>query len=133
MSHADDGTLYRQWVDLISQLQAYAAERGLRLDKEADFTGFVYRMERQYDLPTTVQTVSLSLPDGKPVIVASVSPPQEPMKSIHLRLLGGHQTWHLHAAERGLTDGKIPFTTQRLYGILDRVFAVRAEAAPARP
>ena len=125
MSHGDDARLYEQWVALIGELRAYAEEKGLRLDKEADFTDYIYRMERPYALPTTVQTVSLSLPDGKPVIVASVSPPQEPLKHIALRLLGGHQHWHLHAEENGLSDGKLPFTRERLRTYLDRVFSVK--------
>ena len=122
---ADDATYYAQWVALMNELSAYAEERGLRFDKESDFTKYIYRMERDYALPTTVQTVSLGLPNGKAVLVASASPPREPMKSIHLRLMGGHQTWHLHATPNGLSDGKRPFTRERLHSILDRVFAVK--------
>jgi hypothetical protein len=110
----------------MGRLAEYAQSRGLRFDKESDFTKFIYRMERDYDLPTTVQTVSIGLPDGTPVIVASASPPVEPLKSIHLKLMGGHQTWHLHAGEQGLILGKAPLTVDRLHNILDSVFRVRA-------
>ena len=122
----DDARLYAQWVELIGWLGDYAAEKGLRLDKESDFTSYIYRMERPFTLPTTVQTVSLGLPDATPVLIASVSPPVEPLKSIHLRLLGGHQTWHLHAGEHGLMEGRRPFTRERLRAIADRCIAVRA-------
>ena len=125
MSHADDRAFYAQWVELLARLQEYAQARGLRFDKESDFTKFIYRMERDYELPTTVQTVSLGLTDGTPVIIASASPPVEPLKSIHLKLMGGHQTWHLHASANGLMLGKQPLTVERLKGILDGVFAVR--------
>ena len=120
MSHADDAAFYQRWVELLEWLRAYASEKGLRFDKESDFTGYIYRMERPYSLPTTVQTVSLGLPDGTPVIVASASPPVEPLKGIHLRLMGGHQAWHLHAGDAGLLEGKRPLTRERLHAILDR-------------
>lgn len=122
---ADDARLYRQWVELIRWLQDYAAEKGLRLDKEADFTSYIYRMERPYELPTTVQTVSLGLPDATPVLIASVSPPVEPLKGVHLRFLGGHQAWHLHAGPDGLMEGKRSFGRDRLRAIADRCVAAR--------
>jgi hypothetical protein len=124
--HHDDALLYRQWVDLIDELGNYAIERGLRLDKESDFTGYIYRMERDYALPTTVQAVSIGLASGKAVVLASVSPPIEPLKGIHLRIMGGHQSWHLHASPDGLMQGKLKFSRERLHGILDRIFAIKA-------
>jgi hypothetical protein len=123
--HHDDGLIYQQWVELIDELGQYAVEHDLRLDKESDFTDYIYRMERNYALPTTVQAVSISLPNGKPVLLASVSPPIEPLKGIHLRVMGGHQTWHLHAGSDGLMQGKLPFHRQRLHSILDRIFAIK--------
>ena len=126
MAHADDTKLYEQWVDLMDWMRAYAQANNLRFDKESDFTQYIYRMERDYQLPTTVQAVSIGLPDGTPVMVASVSPLHEPMKGIHLRLMGAHQSWHLHAGVQGLLEGKRAFTRERLNTLLDRVFAVKA-------
>jgi hypothetical protein len=121
-----DALLYQQWVELMDELGQYAVERGLRLDKESDFTGYIYRMERAYSLPTTVQAVSIGLASGKAVLLASVSPPIEPLKGIHLRIMGGHQSWHLHAGPDGLMQGQLRLTRERLHSILDRVFAIKA-------
>jgi hypothetical protein len=126
MAHADDAKLYAQWVELMDWMNAYAQSKGLRFDKESDFTQYIYRMERDYQLPTTVQAVSVGLPDGTPVMVASVSPLHEPIKGIHLRLMGAHQAWHLHAGDQGLIEGKRVFSRERLNALLDRVFAVKA-------
>jgi NADH-quinone oxidoreductase chain 15 len=126
MAHADDAKLYTQWIDLMGWMRDYAAQKSLRFDKESDFTQYIYRMERDYALPTTIQAVSLGLIDGTPIIVASVSPLHEPLKSIHVRLMGAHQEWHLHAGDQGLLEGKRAFTQARLNTILDRVFAIKA-------
>ncbi len=126
MAHANDAKLYTQWVELLGWLSDYASQNNLRFDKESDFTKYIYRMERDYALPTTIQAVSLGLADGTPIILASVSPLHEPLKSIHLRLMGAHQEWHLHAGDQGLLEGKRGFTRARLSTILDQVFAIKA-------
>jgi NADH-quinone oxidoreductase chain 15 len=126
MAHANDAKLYTQWVELLGWLSDYATRNKLRFDKESDFTKYIYRMERDYALPTTIQAVSLGLPDGTPIILASVSPLHEPLKSIHMRLMGAHQEWHLHAGDQGLLEGKRAFAQVRLNTILDRVFAIKA-------
>ena len=128
VTHAalDDKVFYEQWAELLPRLRAYAARAGLRFDKESDFTRFIYHMERDYELPTTVQTVSLGLPDGTPVLVISVSPPIEPLKSIHVSLQGGHQIWRLHPTPAGLSlESGVLFDDVRLTGLFDRVFAAR--------
>jgi hypothetical protein len=125
MAHVDDAKFYNQWVQLLEWMTAYASEKGLRFDKESDFTGYIYRMERDYTLPTTVQSASIGLADGTAVLVASVSPPHEPMKGIHLRVMGGHIAWHLHAGETGLLEGKRAFTKERMAGAFDRVIAAK--------
>ncbi len=117
---------YQQWVQLLEWMREWAEAKGLRFDKESDFTQYIYRMERDYDLPTTVQSASVGLNDGTAVVIASVSPPQEPLKGIHLRVVGGHIEFHLHAGEHGLLEGKRAFGKERLAAILERVTAVKA-------
>jgi hypothetical protein len=121
-----DLAIYDRWLEVMAWMREWAESRGLRFDKESDFTSYIYRMEREYQLPTTVQSVSIGLPDGKPVIVASVSPAHEPLKGIELRLLGGHSHWHLHEHDGHLLEGKRAFTKERLARILEGVFSVVA-------
>jgi hypothetical protein len=52
MSSAHEAKLYEAWVELLGWMRAYAEEKGVRFEKEADFPDFIYRMERPYDLPT---------------------------------------------------------------------------------
>ncbi|MFC4636858.1 NADH-quinone oxidoreductase subunit 15 [Deinococcus hohokamensis] len=118
MSHASDAALYAQWVELLGWLEAEAAARGLGFEKVADFPDYIYRMERPYELPTTVMSVALNA-SGQPLMVAAVSPRHADLKNVSLRLMGGSKHWHLHAGESGLLEGKRPFTRARLVTLLD--------------
>ncbi|MEF2279482.1 NADH-quinone oxidoreductase subunit 15 [Deinococcus sp. YIM 134068] len=118
MAHATDGQLYAQWVELLGWLEAEAAARGLAFQKVADFPDYIYRMERPYDLPTTVMSVALTT-GGQPLLVAAASPRHVDLKGVSLRLMGGSKHWHLHAGQRGLLEGKRPFTRERLGLLLD--------------
>jgi hypothetical protein len=126
MAHVSDTVFYQQWVQLLEWMREWAQEKGFRFDKESDFTQYIYRMERDYSLPTTVQSASVGMNDGTAVVIASVSPPQDPLKGIHLRVMGGHLEFHLHAGENGLLEGKRAFGKERLGLILERVTAVKA-------
>ncbi|MER3603305.1 MAG: NADH-quinone oxidoreductase, partial [Thermus sp.] len=66
MGYEHEKALYEAWVELLSWMRAYAKEKGVRFEKEADFPDFIYRMERPYDLPTTIMTASLSDALGEP-------------------------------------------------------------------
>jgi hypothetical protein len=118
MAHAARSALYTQWVTLLGWLEAEAAVRGLEFTKVADFPDYIYRMERPYDLPTTVMSVALSS-GGQPLLVAAVSPRHVDLGGVSLRLMGGSKHWHLHAGEAGLLEGRRPFTQARLAALLD--------------
>ncbi|GHG17780.1 NADH dehydrogenase subunit [Deinococcus indicus] len=119
MSHADDSALYTQWVTLLGWLEGSAAARGLSFEKVADFPDYIYRMERPYDLPTTVMSVSVGV-GGQPLLIAAVSPRHVDLKGVSLRLMGGSKHWHLHAGTGGtLLEGRRPFTRERLEALLD--------------
>lgn len=118
MAHAPDAALYAQWVELLGWLDAEADRLGLSFEKVSDFPDYIYRMERPYDLPTTVMSVRLNS-GGQPLLVAAVSPRHVDLKAISLRLMGGSKHWHLHAGESGLLEGKRPFTHERLASLLD--------------
>lgn len=120
MANADKAALYRQWVELLGWLEAEAQARGLAIHKVADFPDYVYRMERPYDLPTTVMSVNVSR-HGQALLVAAVSPRHVDLGGVSLRLMGGSKHWHLHAGDGGLLEGKRPFTRERLSVLLDGV------------
>ncbi len=126
MVHGNDFTIYDRWLETMQWLRQFAEARGLRFDKESDFTSYIYRMERDYQLPTTVQSVSIGLPDGKAVFVASVSPPQEPLKGIEFRVLGGARQWHLHEHDGHLLEGKRKFDQTKVNALLEQIFSVYA-------
>ena len=127
MAHSDFA-IYDRWLEVLGWMQQYAAKHGLRFDKESDFTQYIYRMEREYSLPTTVQSVSLGAPDGKALLIASVSPLHEPLKAIELRLLGGARHWHLHEHDGHLLEGKRVFDRLKLELLLEKVCAVQVAA-----
>lgn len=114
----DDAALYDQWILLMGWLREAAQARGLGFEKVSDFPDYIYRMERPYDLPTTVASVGVTHA-GQPLLIASVSPRHVQLKSVQLRLMGGSKHWHLHAGAGGLLEGKRPFTRERLEWILD--------------
>ena len=120
MAHAPDSALYTHWVALLGWLEAEAATRGLEFTKVSDFPDYIYRMERPYDLPTTVMSVSIGSGE-QPLLIAAASPRHVDLKGISLRLMGGSKHWHLHAGEAGLLEGKRPFTQARLAALLDGV------------
>jgi hypothetical protein len=126
MAHGNDFTIYDRWLEVMQWMRQFAEGRQLRFDKESDFTSYIYRMERDYQLPTTVQSVSIGLPDGKPVIVASVSPAHVPLKAIEIRILGGARHLHLHEHDGHLLEGKRMFDQTRLNAFLEQVFSVYA-------
>jgi hypothetical protein len=122
----NDTAIYDRWLELMTWMRDWAHARGYRFDKESDFTQYIYRMERDYQLPTTVQSVSISLSDGKPVVIAAVSPFHEPLKFIEMRLQGGAKHWHFHEHDGHLLEGKREVTQERLHRILESVFSVVA-------
>ncbi len=94
----------------------------------ADFPDYIYRMERPYDLPTTVMSVSVGR-GGQALLVAAVSPRHVDLGGVSLRLMGGSKHWHLHAGEGGLLEGKRPFTRERLGALLDGALQGRSTLA----
>jgi hypothetical protein len=75
MSASHERELYEAWVELLGWMREYAREKGVRFEKEADFPDFIYRMERPYDLPTTIMTASLSDALGEPFLLGRCLPP----------------------------------------------------------
>lgn len=128
--HHHDEMLYKSWLEVLEWMREYAAQKGVLFTKESDFPDFIYRMERPYEVPTTVMAVSLSDARGEPFFFASVSPRHAELKHIQFRVPGGHIHYHAHWEEgKGLAlEGKIPLTKEKLFAMADRAMAALAKA-----
>ena len=126
--HHHDEMLYKAWVQVLEWMREYAAEQGVRFEKESDFPDFIYRMERPYEVPTTVMVASLSDKIGEPFLIASVSPRHAEMKRIGLRVPGAMLHWHAHWEDgHGLVmGGKLPLDKAKLYQLADRAREAKA-------
>ncbi len=128
-----DAAFYRAWASLLQWMRDYAAEKtGATFEKEADFPDYIYRMERPYDLPTTVMSASLSGASGKPVLLVNASPRKAVFKEVVLHPFESHTYRKLKLADDGenLAEGKRVFTKAMLYHLADELYGVD-EAAPA--
>ena len=125
-----DKAFYDAWNELLSWMRDYAAEReGVIFEKEADFPDYIYRMERPYDLPTTVMSASLSDERGHPILMASASPRHAIFKEVVLHPFESHTYRKMKCSpEKGvLVEGKRPFTQAMLVELADRLFAEHAK------
>ena len=126
-----DAAFYRAWTDLLDWMRAYAdAHDGVIFEKEADFPDYIYRMERPYDLPTTVMSASLSDPDGNPVLLVNASPRHAVFKEVVLHPFDSHTYRKMKLAKsgEGLAEGKRVFTREMLEHLADDLFAHRTPA-----
>jgi hypothetical protein len=128
-----DRAFYQAWATLLQWMRDYAAEHeAAGFEKEADFADYIYRMERPYDLPTTVMSASLSDPGGNPVLLVNASPRKAVFKEVVVHPFQSHTYRKLTLAPDGqsLAEGKRVFTKERLYRLADELFGV-GEEAPA--
>jgi hypothetical protein len=125
-----DQMLYKSWVEVLDWMRQYAQQRGMQFVKESDFPDFIYRMERSYELPTTVAVASISDARGEPFFIAAVSPRHAELKHISLRVPGGHIHYHAHWEDpKGLVlEGKLSLDKTKLFSIMDRAKTALAKA-----
>lgn len=122
-----DKAFYAAWVELLAWMREVAdAREGVHFEKEADFPDYIYRMERPYDLPTTVMSASLSLPDGRPILLVNASPRHTVFKEIVMHPVDSHAYRKLTLAKEGggLVEGRRPFTRAALEHLADELFAL---------
>ena len=93
-------------------------------EKEADFPDYIYRMERPFDLPTTIMSASLSDNDSNPVLMISVSPRHAVFKEAVLHPFESHVYRKLKYSEekKGLVVGKRLLTKAMLFDLADELF-----------
>ena len=122
---------YRGWAELLDWMREYADERdGAKFTIEADFTDYIYRMERPYDLPTKVMVASLSHPDGYPVLLVNASQRAAVFKEVVLHPYDSHVYRKLTLAPsgEGLAEGRRSFTKAMLFDLADGLFEVATPA-----
>jgi hypothetical protein len=131
-----DRAFYRAWAALLDEMRAYANERDdVIFQKEADFTDYIYRMERPYDLPTIVMSASLSRPDGHPVLMLNASPRHAVFKEVVVHPYASHvyRKLTLAADGHGLAEGPRPFDGERLRALADQLLGPAPSGAPTVP
>ena len=124
-----DNDFYTAWNSLLEQMRDYAASHeGVLFEKEADFPDYIYRMERPYDLPTTVMSASLSDADGHPILLINASPRHALFKEVVLHPFESHVYRKLkyNAEKNALVESKRIFTKDMLFALADELFGVHA-------
>ena len=101
---------------------------GVKFEKEADFPDYIYRMERPYELPTTIMSASLSDPEGNPVLLLNASPRHTVFKEVVLHPFESHVYRKLkyNKDKNALAEGKRVFTKEMLFTLADDLFGVSA-------
>ncbi len=131
-SSPKDAAFYNAWNTLLGWMREYAdAHREAMFEKEADFPDYIYRMERPYDLPTTVMSASLSDPKGRPLLLLNASPRHTVFKEIVLHPFESHTYRKLtYSPQQGaLVEGKRAFTKARLFELADALYHSDARVA----
>jgi hypothetical protein len=126
---AQDKAFYTAWHDLLDWMRTYAAQHEhVIFEKEADFPDYIYRMERPYDLPTTIMSASLSDPTGKPVLMLNASPRHAVFKEIILHPFESHVYRKLtfNNEKKVLAEGKRSFSKDMLFDLANELFGVHA-------
>ena len=124
-----DKAFYQAWKELLDWMKEYAGNHEAAMfEKEADFPDYIYRMERPYDLPTTVMSASLSDNQGNPVLLISASPRHALFKEVTLHPFESHSYRKLsYSPEKtALVESKRVFTKTMLFELADSLFGVHA-------
>lgn len=127
-----DAAFYDAWNTFLGWMLEYADARPQALfEKEADFPDYIYRMERPYDLPTTIMSASLGDHKGRPLLLANASPRHTVFKEVILHPFESHvyRTLSYSAEKRTLAEGKRPFTREMLFKLADTLYS--SDSKPA--
>jgi NADH-quinone oxidoreductase chain 15 len=121
---------YAAWKDLLEHLREYADQHPdtILFEKEADFPDYIYRMERPYDLPTTIMSASLSDQGGNPLLLVNASPRHALFKEVVLHPFESHTYRKLKYSpeKNAFVEGKRVFTKEMLFALADELFGIHA-------
>ena len=124
-----DTAFYKAWNKMLEWMHEYAENRkSAMFEKEADFPDYIYRMERPYDLPTTIMSASLSDLEGNPILMLNASPRHALFKEIVLHPFESHVYRKLkYSSDKdALVESKRVFTKEMLFELADDLFHVVA-------
>ena len=124
-----DVAFYKAWDEMLGWMHEYAENRkSTMFEKEADFPDYIYRMERPYDLPTTIMSASLSDLEGNPILLLNASPRHALFKEIVLHPFESHVYRKLKYSsdKSALVESKRVFTKEMLFTLADDLFHVIA-------
>lgn len=129
---AEQRAFYAAWGELLDWLHDYAAASNgaVKFVKQADFPDYIYRMEREYSLPTTIMAASLSLLDDEMVLYLTASPRHTLFKEVVLQPFPTHiqRSLKLHKDGKNLAEGPRIFTKDMLFSLMDSLLSVRETA-----
>ena len=120
----NDYAIYTAWKSLLDDLKEYAQKHdGLIFEKEADFPDYIYRMQKEYDLPTHIMSASLSDKRGQPILMLSISPRHALLKHVTLHPYESHVYRKLKykPEEKAFFEGPRKFTKERLFALADEL------------
>ena len=129
---SEHAAFYAAWNQFLSWMLEYAkGHPQATFEKQADFPDYIYRMERPYDLPTTVMSASLSDLKGRPLLLVNASPRHTVFKEVVLHPFESHVYRKLtYNADKGaLAEGKRPFTKEMLFRLADGLYG--SDSKPA--
>ncbi len=126
-----DRKFFAAWTELLRWTQEYAVERegeGVQYVKLADYTDYIYRMARPYDLPTTTMSASLADARGQAVLILTSSQRADVFKEVIVHPADSRNHRHLTLAPDGvhLAEGTRIFTREMLFDLADKLFSVAA-------
>ncbi len=127
-----NAAFYAAWNTFLGWMLEYAqTHEGALFEKEADFPDYIYRMERPYDLPTTIMSASLSDPKGRPLLLVNASPRHTVFKEVILHPFESHtyRTLSYNAEKGALAEGKRPFTKEMLFKLADTLYSLDIKPA----
>lgn len=120
-----DKAFYDAWTTILGWMREYAASHeGVEFVVQGDYPDYIYRMERPYDLPTTVMSASLSDPEDNPVLLLYASPRTVIFKEIVVHPFETHvyRKLKLGADGTSMVEGKRVFDRGRLVALADDLF-----------
>lgn len=129
---ANQQVFYAAWAELLEWLRDYAAasDGALKFVTQADFPDYIYRMERDYDLPVTTMAASLSTPADEMVLYVTASPRHALFKEVVVHPFGSHVYRSLTIGSDGkrFSEGPRVFTKEMLFALVDSLQKVRETA-----
>jgi len=117
--------IYEAWNNLLEDMKAYASTHEHAVfEKEADFPDYIYRMQKEYQLPTHIMSASISDTKGNPILMLSVSPRHSVLKSVTLHPYETHVYRKLKysAKKDAFVEKGRPFSKDMLFKLADDLF-----------